>query len=77
METVDIWNTRLSEVTRKKDTDKKKDKPAQIESEPSIDESGSTEIANESFTGEQPEKGTSNLIIKKLKSLDSNERKKI
>lgn len=75
VETVDVWNTRLAEVTRKKDTDKKKDKPTQIESEPSTEETGASEIANDLVIDEQPEKGTSNLIFKKLKSLDINERK--
>ncbi|XP_018563541.1 putative 1-phosphatidylinositol 3-phosphate 5-kinase [Anoplophora glabripennis] len=71
VETVDVWNVRLSEATRKKDTDKKKDKPSQIESDSSVDETVTSELSNELQINEQPEKGTSNLIFKKLKSLDN------
>lgn len=71
VEAVEIWNMRLSEATRKRDTDKKKDRPSQIELDSSVDETVNLDLSNGLQTNEQLDKGASNLIFKKLKSLDS------
>ncbi|KAJ8969758.1 hypothetical protein NQ314_001595 [Rhamnusium bicolor] len=74
VETVDSWNIKLSEAIRKKDSDKKKEKSVQIDIDnPNAEEINTAEIPDEPINNEQEEKESSNLITKKIRSLDNTE----
>lgn len=70
VETVDAWNFRITEVTRKKDGDKK-DKPVTVELEsPAAEEVFIFSESQENLTLAEKESVT---ISKKVKSIDSSD----
>lgn len=76
VEGVDQWNYRLSEATKKKDTEKKKEKPVTIELEsPSIADnkiySEFNEIHNSPSNQINEDTAGNTTLSKKIRSLDS------
>nr|XP_023014888.1 1-phosphatidylinositol 3-phosphate 5-kinase isoform X1 [Leptinotarsa decemlineata]XP_023014889.1 1-phosphatidylinositol 3-phosphate 5-kinase isoform X1 [Leptinotarsa decemlineata] len=73
VESVDSWNVQLSEYTRKKDGDKKREKLPPIDS----DSNSTDEVLQESLdcglTSSLEEKESSNAITKRIKSLDNSD----
>lgn len=74
VEIVESWNNRITEMTRKKDVDKKKDKPVPVDldstaSEESILSSESQENNGKNISIEKD----SLTLSKKVKSLDSSD----
>lgn len=69
MEIIDVWNIRIAEVTRKKDSDKKKEKPMTVDVETSTTEDPSESQENRNSIGERDQ----TILSKKVKSLDSSD----
>lgn len=69
VELIDAWNIRIAETTRKKDTDKKKDKPVTVDLEsPTAEEAL---LSSESFEAVREKDPIT--LSKKNKSLDSSD----
>ncbi|KAJ8957069.1 hypothetical protein NQ318_007282 [Aromia moschata] len=70
VETADNWNLRLSEATKKKDTDKKKEKSVSTD----LDSPSGEDIPDDQHICDQPEgKDSGGVLTKKIKSLDNSD----
>lgn len=74
METIDVWNGRMAEVTRKKDGDKKKEKSMTTDADtPPVEELLSSSETQENVIRNSIEDKDPITLSKKVKSFDNSD----
>ncbi|KAG5896372.1 hypothetical protein JTB14_005849 [Gonioctena quinquepunctata] len=73
VDSVESWNSQLYEVTRKKDGDKKKEKPVLVESDSISTEEYNLDSQESLLANSLEEKETFNTMNKRIKSLDNSD----